>query len=68
MQIARRCNVEHGRLNWGPKIVSFGKNGLWSTPHEARTDVSMVLGLVFLLWWGRILEPRRRLSFLRKLA
>jgi len=34
------------------KIVSFAKNGLWSTLHEARTDVSMALGLVFLLFVG----------------
>jgi putative oxidoreductase len=34
------------------KIVSLAKNGLWSTLHEARTDVSMVLGLVFLLFVG----------------
>ena len=34
------------------KIVSLAKNGLWSTLHEARTDVSMVLGLIFLLIVG----------------
>ena len=34
------------------KIVSLAKNGLWSTLHEARTDVSMALGLVFLLFVG----------------
>jgi len=34
------------------KIVSLAKNGLWSTLHEARTDVSMVFGLVFLLFVG----------------
>jgi len=34
------------------KIVTFPKNGLWSTLHEARTDVSMILGLVFLLLMG----------------
>jgi putative oxidoreductase len=34
------------------KIVSLAKNGLWSTLHEARTDVSMVLGLIFLLFVG----------------
>jgi len=34
------------------KIVSFAKNGLWSTLHEARTDVRMMLGLIFLFIVG----------------
>ena len=34
------------------KIVTFAKNGLWGTLHEARTDVSMLLGLIFLLLIG----------------
>ncbi len=49
------------------KVVSLAKNGLWSTLHEARTDVSMVLGLVFLLIAGggslaldNILRSRRK--------
>ena len=37
---------------YSTKIVMFAKNGLWSTLHEARTDVSMLLGLVFLLVVG----------------
>lgn len=37
---------------YSTKIVAFGRNGLWSTLHEARTDVSMLLGLVFLLLVG----------------
>jgi putative oxidoreductase len=37
---------------YSTKIVTFAKNGLWSTLHEARTDVSMLLGLVFLLIAG----------------
>ncbi len=37
---------------YSTKIVIFAKNGLWSTLHEARTDVSMMLGLVFLLLVG----------------
>src|SRR5207245_6119786 len=28
------------------KIVTLAKNGLWATLHEARTDVSMLLGLI----------------------
>jgi putative oxidoreductase len=28
------------------------KNGFWGTLHEARTDVSMLLGLIFLLIVG----------------
>src|SRR5271169_1225000 len=34
---------------YSTKIITLPKNGLWSTLHEARTDVSMLLGLVFLL-------------------
>jgi len=34
------------------KIVTFAKNGFWGTLHEARTDVSMLLGLIFLLVVG----------------
>jgi uncharacterized membrane protein YphA (DoxX/SURF4 family) len=37
---------------YSTKIVTFAKNGLWSTLHEARTDVSMLLGLIFLLLLG----------------
>jgi len=37
---------------YSTKIVTFGKNGFWSTLHEARTDVSMLLGLLFLLLVG----------------
>jgi putative oxidoreductase len=37
---------------YSTKIVTFAKNGFWPTLHEARTDVSMLLGLVFLLLVG----------------
>lgn len=37
---------------YSTKIVTLAKNGLWGTLHEARTDVSMLLGLVFLLLVG----------------
>jgi putative oxidoreductase len=37
---------------YSTKIVTLAKNGFWSTLHEARTDVSMLLGLVFLLLVG----------------
>jgi putative oxidoreductase len=37
---------------YSTKIVTLGKNGLWSTLHEARTDVSMLLGLIFLILVG----------------
>ena len=37
---------------YSTKIVTFTKKGFWSTLHEARTDVSMVLGLIFLLIVG----------------
>lgn len=37
---------------YSTKIVTLAKNGLWSTLQEARTDVSMLLGLVFLLLVG----------------
>jgi putative oxidoreductase len=34
------------------------KNGFWGTLHEARTDVSMLLGLLFLLLVGLSLDAR----------
>ena len=37
---------------YSTKIVAVVKNGFWGTLHEARTDVSMMLGLVFLLIVG----------------
>ncbi len=37
---------------YSTKIVTFTKNGFWGTLHEARTDASMLLGLVFLLIVG----------------
>jgi uncharacterized membrane protein YphA (DoxX/SURF4 family) len=37
---------------YSTKVVTLAKNGLWGTLHEARTDVSMLLGLIFLLLVG----------------
>lgn len=37
---------------YSTKIVTFAKNGFWGTLHEARTDVRMLLGLIFLLVVG----------------
>lgn len=37
---------------YATKIVTFMKNGFWGTVHEGRTDVSMLLGLIFLLLAG----------------
>jgi putative oxidoreductase len=37
---------------YSTKIVTLAKVGFWSTLHEARTDVSMLLGLIFLLLVG----------------
>jgi len=37
---------------YSTKIVTFAKNGLWGTLHEARTDLSMLLGLIFLFLVG----------------
>lgn len=34
------------------KLVTLGKNGFWKTAHEARTDVLMIAGLLFLLSAG----------------
>jgi len=55
---------------YSTKIVALAKNGFWGTLHEARTDMSMLLGLIFLLlvgggawsldtlWAGRRNRPR----------
>jgi putative oxidoreductase len=37
---------------YSTKIVTFMNNGVWGTLHEARTDMSMLLGLIFLLIVG----------------
>jgi putative oxidoreductase len=37
---------------YSTKIVTFAKNGLRGTPHESRADMSMLLGLTFLLLVG----------------
>jgi len=37
---------------YSTKIVTLAKNGIWSTLHEARTDASTLLGLIFLLMVG----------------
>jgi uncharacterized membrane protein YphA (DoxX/SURF4 family) len=37
---------------YSTKLLAFTKNGFWATLHEARTDVSMLLGLIFLLVVG----------------
>lgn len=45
------------------KLITFGKNGFWKTVHEARTDLLMIFGLLFLLCVGagpRSLDARIR--------
>jgi putative oxidoreductase len=37
---------------YSTKIVAFAKFGFWGTLHEARTDVSMLLALIFLALAG----------------
>jgi putative oxidoreductase len=37
---------------YSTKIVTLAKSGVWSTLHEARTDMCMVFGLVLLLVVG----------------
>jgi putative oxidoreductase len=37
---------------YSTKIVTLAKNGFWGTLHDARTDESMSLGLIFLLLVG----------------
>ena len=46
---------------YSTKLVTLVKNGIWSTLHEGRTDLSMLLGLIFLLIVGAgtlSLDPR----------
>ncbi len=54
---------------YSTKIVAFAKLGFWGTLHEARTDVSMLFGLLFLLRVGggslsldAVLRSRRQTS------
>jgi uncharacterized membrane protein YphA (DoxX/SURF4 family) len=44
--------IDIGVAIYSTKIITFAKNGFWGTLHEARTDVSMLLGLIFLLLVG----------------
>lgn len=37
---------------YSTKIVTFSKLGFWGTLHDARTDVSMLLALIFLVLVG----------------
>jgi len=37
---------------YSTKVVTFTKNGFWGTLDDADTDVSMLLGLIFLLLVG----------------
>jgi putative oxidoreductase len=45
---------------YSTKIIMFAKFGFEATLHEARTDVSMLLGLMFLVLVGRWLVGARR--------
>jgi len=44
--------IDIGVALYSTKIVAFAKNGFWGTLHEARTDVCMLLGLLFLVLVG----------------
>jgi putative oxidoreductase len=44
--------IDIGVALYSTKLVTLMKNGFWGTLHEARTDVSMLLGLIFLLLVG----------------
>jgi uncharacterized membrane protein YphA (DoxX/SURF4 family) len=44
--------IDIGVALYSTKIVTLAKNGFWGTLHEARTDLSMLLGLIFLLVVG----------------
>jgi putative oxidoreductase len=37
---------------WTTKVPILLQSGFWSMAHEARTDWSMLLGSIFLLWVG----------------
>ena len=37
---------------YSTKLAALARVGVWSTLHEARTDVSMLLGLIFLIFVG----------------
>jgi hypothetical protein len=44
--------IDIGVALYSTKIVTLAKNRLWNTLHEARTDVCMLLCLIFLLLVG----------------
>ena len=47
---------------YSTKIVTFAKNGFWGTLHEARTDVSMLLGFLLLVGGGSLALDARLAS------
>jgi hypothetical protein len=49
---AERISIDICVALYSTKIVTFSENGFWGTLHEARTDVSMLLGLIFFLIVG----------------
>jgi putative oxidoreductase len=50
--VSTKVPILLGRGLWGFQLPKLASYGWWSMLHEARTDVSMWLGLVFLLIVG----------------
>jgi putative oxidoreductase len=50
--VSTKLPILLGRGFWGFERPKLEQYGLWSTLHEARTDLSMWLGLLFLLLVG----------------
>src|SRR5881296_2486582 len=57
--VSTKIPVLLGHGFWGFSLMKLPRYGLWSMMHEARTDFSMWLGLLFLI----IVGAGRKLSF-----
>src|SRR5881296_520607 len=57
--VSTKVPVLLGHGFWGFSLMKLPRYGLWSMMHEARTDFSMWLGLLFLI----IVGAGRKLSF-----
>ncbi|HVS13893.1 MAG TPA: DoxX family protein [Thermoanaerobaculia bacterium] len=50
--VSTKIPILLGRGYWGFSLRELSSYGLWSMAHEARTDVAMLLGSIFLLLVG----------------
>jgi putative oxidoreductase len=50
--ISIKIPILMGQEFWGFSLRPLPRYGFWSMMHEARNDLCMIFGLLFLLWVG----------------